>query len=253
LPTQSGKINQNIIKNIIPMGCLKHPQLSEKDEDNMTDNKFSPNSIFYLIDQVANIHNPNVLYSDLGEFYQYIPNVDLVLCTDMGTEPADFILSSKEKVVFVHIKCGDSSQRPKSSAGALCEVGGQALKNLHYLVHTSPSIYGNITNIQGDWPSPTGNGQGMKLNRIRLFNKVFDINHMLDDVINTIDERRIDPLVRKEIWIVVGNAFSHGHFISQFRNPSIAAPETIQAYQLLDTWFSQASAHDIDIKFFTSV
>lgn len=253
LPTQSGKINQNIVKNIIPMGCLKNPQLSEKDEDNMTDNKFSPNSIFYLIDQVANIHNPNVLYSDLGEFYQYIPNVDLVLCTDMGTEPADFILSSKEKVVFVHIKCGDSSQRPKSSAGALCEVGGQALKNLHYLVHTSPSRYGNITNIQGDWPSPTGNGQGMKLNRIRLFNKVFDINHMLDDVIDTIDERRIDPLVRKEIWIVVGNAFSHSHFISQFRNPSIAAPETIQAYQLLDTWFSQASAHDIDLKFFTSV
>lgn len=252
LPTQSGIINQNIIKNIIPLVCLKNPQLTEKDENNLNHNKFSPNSIFHLIDQVANIHDSNVLYSDLGDFYQYIPNVDLVLCTDMGTEPADFILSSKEKVVFVHIKCGDSSKRPKSSAGALCEVGGQALKNLHYLVHTSPSRYGNITNIQSDWPSPTGNDQGMKLNRIRLFNKVFDINHMLDDVIDTIDERRIDPLVRKEIWIVVGNAFSHKHFISQFDNPSMAAPETIQAYQLLDTWFSQANAHDVSLKIFTS-
>ncbi|MCJ0929369.1 DEAD/DEAH box helicase family protein [Acinetobacter lwoffii] len=183
LPTQSGKINQNIIKNIIPLECLKHPQLSEKDEDNLTHNKFSPNSIFHLIDQVSNIHNPNVLYSDLGQFYQYIPNVDLVLCTDMGTEPADFILSSKEKVVFVHIKCGDSSKRPKSSAGALCEVGGQALKNLHHLVNTSPLKYGNITNIQGDWPSPTGNDQGIKLNRIRLFNKTFNIDHMLNEVV----------------------------------------------------------------------
>lgn len=253
LPTQSGKINQNIIKNIIPMDCLKHPKLSEKDEDNLTHNKFSPNSIFHLIDQVANIHNPNVLYSDLGQFYQYIPNVDLVLCTDMGTEPADFILSSKEKVVFVHIKCGDSYQRPKSSAGALCEVGGQALKNLHYLVNTNSLTYGNITNIQGDWPSPTGNDQGIKLNRIRLFNKTFDMNHMLNDVIAKINERRIDPLVRKEIWIVVGNAFSHDHFVSQFDNPSMAASETIQAYQLLDTWFSQANAHDVDLKIFTSV
>lgn len=253
LLTQSGKINQNIVKNIIPLECLKHPQLTEKDEDNLTHNKFSSNSIFHLIDQIANIHNPNVLYSELGQFYQHIPNVDLVLCTDMGTEPADFILSSKEKVVFVHIKCGDSSQRPKSSAGALCEVGGQALKNLHYLVNSSSLKYGNITNIQGDWPSPTGNNQGIKLNRIRLFNKTFDINHMLNDVIAKIDERRIDPLVKKEIWIVVGNAFSHNHFLSQFDNPSLAAPETIQAYQLLDTWFSQANAHNVDLKIFTSV
>lgn len=252
LPTQSGKINQNIIKNIIPMVCLKNTQLSEKDEDNLINNKFSPNSIFHLIDQVANIQNPNVRYSDLGQFYQYIPNVDLVLCTDMGTEPADFILSSKEKVVFVHIKCGNSPQRPKSSAGALCEVGGQALKNLHYLVSSSPLRYGNITNLQGDWPSPTGNNQGIKLNRIRLFNKTFDINHMLNDVLSKIEERRIDPLVKKEIWIVVGNAFSYDHFVSQFDNPSLAAPATIQAYQLLDTWFSQANAHNVDLKIFTS-
>ncbi|WP_394670926.1 DEAD/DEAH box helicase [uncultured Acinetobacter sp.] len=253
LPTQSGKINQNIIKNIIPMVCLKNKQLSEKDEDNLINNKFSPNSIFHLIDQVANIQNPNVRYSDLGQFYQYIPNVDLVLCTDMGTEPADFILSSKEKVVFVHIKCGNRPQRPKSSAGALCEVGGQALKNLHYLVSSSPLRYGNITNLQGDWPSPTGNNQGNKLNRIRLFNKTFDINHMLNDVLSKIEERRLDPLVKKEIWIVVGNAFSYDHFVSQFDNPSLAAPATIQAYQLLDTWFSQANAHNVDLKIFTSV
>lgn len=252
LPTQSGKINQNIIKNIIPMVCLKNTQLSEKDEDNLINNKFSPNSIFHLIDQVANIQNPNVRYSDLWQFYQYIPNVDLVLCTDMGTEPADFILSSKEKVVFVHIKCGNSPQRPNSSAGALCEVGGQALKNLHYLVSSSPLRYGNITNLQGDWPSPTGNNQGIKLNRIRLFNKTFDINHMLNDVLSKIEERRIDPLVKKEIWIVVGNAFSYDHFVSQFDNLSLAAPATIQAYQLLDTWFSQANAHNVDLKIFTS-
>ena len=253
LPIQSGVLNQNIMKNIIPLDCLKQINLSEKDEENLTLNKFSSNSIFHLIDQISNIQDPRVSHADLGEFYQYIPNVDLVLCTDMGTEPADFILSSKDKVVFVHVKCGNSTQRPKSSAGALCEVGGQALKNMHFLLQTSPSRYGNITNIRGDWPSSNGNISGVKLNRIRLFNKTFDLNHDLDDVILKIDERRVDPLVRKEIWIVVGNAFSHNHFITQFSDPSKAAPETVQAYQLLDTWFSQTTAHDVDLKFFTSV
>jgi hypothetical protein len=253
LPTQTGKLNQNIVKNIIPLECLKQLNLSEKDEQNLTLNKFSENSVFHLIDQISNIQDPSVSLADLGEFYQYIPNVDLVLCTDMGTEPADFILSSKDKVVFVHIKCGDSSQRPKSSAGALCEVGGQALKNMHFLLNTSPSQYGNITNIRGDWPSPSGNDNGSKLNRIRLFNKIFDINQNLDDVISKIDERRIDPLVRKEIWIVVGNAFSHTHFVNQFNNPRTAAPETVQAYQLLDTWFNQTTSHDVDLKIFSSI
>src|SRR5690606_2099535 len=35
LPTQSGKLNQNIVKNIIPLKCLKNSQLSEKDENNL--------------------------------------------------------------------------------------------------------------------------------------------------------------------------------------------------------------------------
>jgi hypothetical protein len=171
----------------------------------------------------------------------------------MGTEPADFILSSKDRVVFVHVKCGDSSKSPQSSAGAICEVGGQALKNLHYLLNNSPSRYGNITNIQKAWPKSTGNKHGVCLDsRIRLFNKAFDLSHSLDDVIEIIDKRRQDPLVRKEIWLVIGNAFSHQHFISQLKSPSTALPETVQAYQLLDTWFSQTSNQDVDMKIFVS-
>ncbi|MCH7381993.1 MULTISPECIES: DEAD/DEAH box helicase [Acinetobacter] len=252
LPTETGRFNQNIVRNIISLDCLKQPNLSEKDEDNILNDNFSENSVFYLIDKVSNIKNKNVSLDDLGEFYQYIPNIDLVLCTDMGTEPADFILSSKDKVVFVHVKCGGSASKPQSSAGALCQVGGQALKNIHFLRDYRPLKYGNITTLKEDWPRLNGNKYQNKLNRIRLFNKTYDINHNLDEVLDTINTRKIDPLVSKEIWVVVGNAFSRQHFTSQLKMPLEAVSETIQAYQLLDTWFNQASALNVDLKFFTS-
>ena len=253
LPTEKNELNHNIVNNIIPLPCLLKPNLSEKDEENLAPTNFSINSVFHLIDQMSNVKDPSVSLNDLGHFFEYLPNIDLMLCTDMGTEPADFILSSKDRVVFVHVKCGDSSKSPQSSAGAICEVGGQALKNLHYLLNNSPSRYGNITNIQKAWPKSTGNKHGVCLDsRIRLFNKAFDLSHSLDDVIEIIDKRRQDPLVRKEIWLVIGNAFSHQHFISQLKSPSTALPETVQAYQLLDTWFSQTSNQDVDMKIFVS-
>lgn len=254
LPTDTNMLNPHIIKNLISLDCLKKNGLNEKDEKNLTTTKFGRDSIFYLIDQLSNIHDPNVLNSDLGDFYSFIPNIDLVLCTDMDTEPADFILSSKDKVVFVHVKCGTSSQNPQSPAGAICEVGGQALKNLHWLIHNNSSRYANNTVLRQSWPRRSGSKpHNIHLNtRIRLFEKKFDINHDLDNVISTIDERRLNPLVSKEIWIVVGNAFSQSHFLNQFNNPSLAAPETVQAYQLLDTWFSQASNQNVDLKLFVS-
>lgn len=254
LPTDSNKINPNILRNIISLDCLKRVGLSEKDEEHLTPESFGGNSIFYLVDQLSNIHNSTVLNSELGDFYSYIPNVDLVLCTDMDTEPADFILSSKDKVVFVHIKCGTSPLKPESSAGAICEVGGQALKNLHWLIHEGKSKYANDTVLNQLWPRLNGSKpHKVKLNtRIRLFNKKTDLNHDLEEVIETIDTRRHNPLVSKEIWVIVGNSFSRGHFINQFNNLSLASPETIQAYQLLDTWFNQASSNNVSLKFFVS-
>ena len=175
-------------------------------------------------------------------------------CQLMDTEPADFILSSKDKVIFVHVKCGSSSQNPQSSAGAICEVGGQALKNLHWLIHNNFSKYANNTVLRQPWPRFTGSQpHNTHLNtRIRLFEKKFDTNHNLDEVISVIDERRRNPLVNKEMWIVVGNSFSKSHFLNQFKSGTIASPESIQAYQLLDTWFNQASSNNVDLKLFVS-
>lgn len=250
LPTQTGQMNQNIKKNIIGLPCLKREGLSEKGKQNSNNHYFDENSVFFEIDKMSNIHKgSNVPLNELGEFYRYLPGLDLMLLTDLGTEPADFIISSANKIVYVHVKCGNSSQRPASAAGALCEVGGQALKNIHNLITRTPRELANDRNLRNDWKL---GGSYVLDSRIRLFNKIFNVHANLDNVLEVIKQRSSDPLVEKEIWVVAGNSFSLKYFLHQFDDISTMDEETMQAYQLLDAWFAQASNHNVNLKFFVS-
>lgn len=254
LPTDDAKVSTDFFSRFIELSSLQVKNLSEKDEDGLSTSQFSPSSIFHLIDQLSNVNNPNVQLSQLGGFYQFIPNVDLILCTDMDTEPADFVLSSKDKLVYVHVKCG-KAEKPESSAGAICQVGSQAIKNIHYLISNNRDLqYANLTRLTNPWPSLNGNSKNISLNsRIRLFNKKFDINHKLSDVLTKINDRRAESLVKKEIWIVVGNAFSLSHFKNQFSESTInKSQESMQSYQIIDSWLLQAKSLGVEIKFFVS-
>jgi superfamily II DNA or RNA helicase len=254
LPTDDAKISADFFSRFIDLPSLQVKNLSEKDEDGLSITQFSPSSIFYLIDQLANISNTNVQLSQLGDLYQFIPNVDLVLCTDMDTEPADFVLSSKDKLVYVHVKCG-KAEKPQSSAGALYQVGSQAIKNIHYLISNNSELqYANLTRLNNPWPALNGNSNKISLNsRIRLFNKKFDLNHKLSDVLSKINDRRSEALVKKEIWIIVGNGFSLSHFKKQFSESTInKSQESMQAYQIIDSWLLQTKSLGVELKFFVS-
>lgn len=254
LPTDDTKISSEFFSRFVELPSLQVKNLSEKDEDNLSVTQFSSSSIFYLIDQLSNIRNPNVQLSQLGDFYQYVPNVDLILCTDMDTEPADFVLSSRDKLIYVHVKCGDAN-KPESSAGAIYQVGSQAIKNIHYLISNNRELqYANLTRLNNPWPSLNGNSTKISLDsRIRLFNKKFDIKHKLSDVLDKINERRSESLVKKEIWIVVGNAFSLSHFKKQFSELTVnKSQESMQSYQIIDSWLLQTKSLGVEIKFFVS-
>ncbi|UWM65751.1 DEAD/DEAH box helicase [Enterobacter sp. CP102] len=253
LPSENGGISQAVLDRIYPLKCLSNPSLSEKDLPHLTPTAFGVNSIFSLIDNLSNVRNYNPTISELGDFYEHIPDVDMILCTDMDTEPADFVISSKSKLIYVHVKCGKTTN-PESSAGAITEVGSQALKNIHFLISQNSALeYANLSRLKKCWPSDNGNDNRVKLNsRIRLYNKKFDDNHSLEDVLDLIKQRRSMISIRKEIWIVIGNAFSKKHFERQFSGVGKISPESLQAYQLIDTWLLQASSYDIDVKFFVS-
>lgn len=223
---------------------------------NTTSTSFDKSSIFYLIDQLSNYSLDNPTITELGPFYSFIPNCDLVICTDMNTEPCDFIVSSPEKLCFIHVKCGESQVSPKSSAGAIAEVGSQAIKNLSYLISHSPkSEPGNYSIWDKPWPSPMAKH---KLDsRFRLaFNKKGIVpneeNELKDKAWQLILERRKSPLCTKEIWIVMGNSFSKEHFIEQISKNTDQDSETVQAFQLIEDWLSSSDEMGVDIKIFTS-
>ena len=54
------------------------------------------------------------------------------------------------------------------------------------------------------------------------------------------------------MWIIIGNGFSASHFRLQMENISTAAGESKQAYQLIDTWLTQLSNYEVDLKIFVS-
>lgn len=261
LPSENGfKVEETGYgQSIISLDFLKNDSLEEKDDSNVSNDSFGSNSIFYELDKLRNKADENNPIKSLGVFHNYISDVDIVFCTDMDTEPADFILSSPTKQVFVHVKCG-KTKNPESSAGAISEVGGQAIKNLEMTVsHNDRLTPANRTRLLGKWPS--SNATNTLQDRIRLFNgKRYDSKSVdptekenkIDEVWKVISDRRKSPIIKNEIWIVVGRAFSKGHFIKQLNKGSKATPESLQAFQLIDSWRITAASLDAELKFFVS-
>jgi len=81
---------------------------SEKGNPARTATAFPPHSIFHAVEAAI------------------YPNHRWLCCLDLGDEWADFLCIENDNIIFVHCKHGDST----TSASALHEVVGQALKNL---------------------------------------------------------------------------------------------------------------------------
>jgi hypothetical protein len=196
-------------------------------------------------------------YEDCGN----IPGANLLVCTDMGAEPADFIVASDKKLCFIHVKCGKSSISPKSSAGALAEVGGQAIKNMEPLISRRREYKpGNWTELNSAWPRPN---DAIKLkHRVRLIDGSFPEEYMLhnnkkaDELMteawDKVNNLRTSAAVEKEVWIIVGNAFSRSDFVNNLSKGHLASSVTLQAYQLIDSWLSICASNEIDFKIFVS-
>ncbi|CAM5224592.1 DEAD/DEAH box helicase [Alishewanella longhuensis] len=223
----------------------------------IVDDGFSPRSVFYLVDQLKANGLPNPTKRELGPFAPYIPEADLLINTDMGTEPADFIVSSKNKLAFVHVKCGNAIN-PRSSAGALAEVGSQAIKNIEMLISGDAELKpSNWNRLHTAWPTPESAQHIAE--RIRVFQGItFTAQNeqerleKLNELWDTVAMRRRSTAVKKEIWIVAANSFSAAHFEQQLKLGSEANGETLQAFQLLNSWLATAHDNDIELKVFVS-
>lgn len=186
------------------------------------------------------------------------------MCADLGTEPCDFIIASPSKLVFAHVKCAKSKAKgkpkPKSAAGNIAGVGGQAIKNLEHLAADSiVTHFGNKKELMNAWSIPAASHDSVE--RVRLLNGVVQ-NELyatpkerkvkIDEALDVVAERRRNYSVKKEVWVIVGNGFSKRHFINQLKKGQSAQPESLQSYQLIDSWLSITSAFDFELKIFCS-
>ena len=73
-----------------------------------------------------------------------------------------------------------------------------------------------------------------------------------EEVWDVIAQRRRASSVKKEVWIVAANSFSAGHFGTQLQRGHNARSESLQAYQLIQSWMSTAHSNDVELKIFVS-
>lgn len=224
----------------------------------VSNEEFYKDSIFFMLDKLKENSHLDPTRSQLGPFYKFIPDVDLVFCTDMATEPADFIISSVSKLVYVHVKCGGAAISPQSPAGALAEVGGQAIKNIEMLISANEGLKAaNWGILKSPWPTP--NAPQKITERLRLLRgaRVAASDQKARDLAvqqawEIIALRRKSSRVRKEVWIVCANGFSASHFEKQLNKGHAGSQKSLQAYQLIQSWISTAHSNDVDLKVFVS-
>lgn len=172
---------------------------------------------------------------------------DIVVCDDMGTEAADFIISDESRVVFMHVKgVGAEGKRGLYSAGKLSIVCAQATKNIRYLSMFNTLKPKNTSRWGEEWCSPKT--IGCVKERIR---KKPPSCKNSEDVWNLLEERIRNPRNNREVWLVLGATLSKKALEGALSGPKPKA-EAIQAVTLLHGTLSTIGSIDAKLRIFCS-
>lgn len=186
-----------------------------------TDGRWPVTSVFGVIDSL----NPQAGAVQPQTMTSVLSDPDLLLCTDMGTEIADFVATQDNRVVFMHAKA--ERDTTYYSASALHVIASQAIKNLVYLQPSSQetprhSGWGQPWRLSADSPSVPRNRIGTETDPKILW--------------RTIRALIADPQAEREVWLVLGNSLSKKALREQSRKNK-PTPEALQALTILHaTW-----------------
>ncbi len=164
------------------------------------------------------------------------PNLDYLICEDMGTETADFVAVDQRnrRLALLHAKYDGS----KSGASAFQIVSAQATKNLEFFNPTGNFVPDQTARWSAKWQN--------QLPRIRprFGGRVQNIVQDIDDLLRSSD-------VQKEVWIILGRGFSKSGLLTQLAadNPPY---HMIQLAYLLQACNANASSVGARLKVFTS-
>ncbi|MDX9694202.1 MAG: DEAD/DEAH box helicase family protein [Bacteroidales bacterium] len=204
--------------------------------------KWDVNTLFNLIDELG---NGSQLESHFFENNK--DDIEFLICDDMGTETADFWLVKSNKIVQIHLKGigNDSNARPKVfGATGISEVCNQAIKNIHYLSMFDESKPG-LNKWRNQW-SINEKNDFIVNSRIRYSRDGISEPEV---IWNRISELKSNPLVDKEVWLVLGKLFSKEGFVTQIKksNPQAAA---LQSYLTLQGTLANIASVGAKLKVF---
>jgi superfamily II DNA or RNA helicase len=199
------------------------------------DNDWSEDSIFGVISALA---------ADSGRapedaMAKLLGSPDLLICTDLGTEIADFVGLKDDRVVLIHAKA--SSTPAPASASALHDVVSQALKNLPYLQpfeETKPPT--------GHWMNPWRATDGGEISRCRAGTYTSS-----NDAWKQIRAVIANPQANREVWLVLGQALSVTRLQEELGKKK-PAPQVMHIFSLLQTAWSATSQMGARLRIFCS-
>lgn len=160
-------------------------EASTGEKGTVINGKWDPASVFGIIDQAL---LPNALGAG-----------STILCTDMGTEIADFVGFSDSKVIFVHAKGKTQFKKSHVSASALHEVVSQAVKNMKYLA------IGNVESPSTtSWTNPWTDG----IHGATTRHRAGTASNSGEEYWNRINRVVQNHGAEREIWLVLGASLS---------------------------------------------
>jgi hypothetical protein len=174
---------------------------------------------------------------------------DIVVCDDMGTEAADFILAYKsvKRVVFIHAKGNQAAQPSLYAASPLHEVSGQATKNLKYFSRFGSEVPTKARNWHtAHWTAP--DIQGRVSRRVRKAPNGLTTGLQIWKEVRKLIR---DPYADLEVWLFLGRMFSKTEFANQLRRKK-PAPQAKQAAYLLFSTMNDVAAVGGRLKVFCS-
>jgi superfamily II DNA or RNA helicase len=219
-----------VSKILIPSATLEAID-SEKGESFPSDQSgWDPASLFGILDDRGST-------AGLGE---YFGNPDIVVCDDMRTEVADFILAEidQKRAIFVHAKA--SSKRRPYSASALQEVCAQATKNINYLGMFNEAQPPNLSSWQGCWPDDQNPRVAERIrcgpsSATEAWSEIQSIVH--------------HPWADRQVWLFLGQILSKSEFEAHLGR-DLPTPEAVQAAFLLHATMTSVASVGAKLRVF---
>lgn len=209
-------------------------QYAESEKGEPVKGGWDSKSVFGIIDKLAGPSS-----NEIPDMSRYFNNLELLVCTDLQTEPCDFIALQDDRLAFIHGKVGRGNVR---SASVFHEVVGQAIKNVLYL---APPTQSRPSTIES-WNKPWNHGTKTPVKRVRAPKQIKGaaIWERVRDLV-------ANPAVQKEVWTVLGAGMSLSRVRAELQKDR-PSDEMIQIYTLLQTAWTATVERSAQLRIFCS-